>query len=174
MRVETLVALGRLPHRRPFQGHDAADRHAIERAMTAADVAYLRTRTMGQISGGERLRVLLARALAVDARVLLADEPIAALDPLHQLQVMELLRMIASEGRGVIVVLHDLALATRFCDRLILLARGGILVEGAPAHVLTDAHVAEAYGVEVVRGERDGVPFLLPWKPSAKSEGDVP
>jgi iron complex transport system ATP-binding protein len=64
MRVETLVALGRLPHRRPFQGHDAADRHAIERAMTAADVAYLRTRTMGQISGGERLRVLLARALA--------------------------------------------------------------------------------------------------------------
>ena len=174
MRVETLVALGRLPHRRPFQGHDAADRHAIERAMTAADVAYLRTRTMGQISGGERLRVLLARALAVDARVLLADEPIAALDPLHQLQVMELLRMIASEGRGVIVVLHDLALATRFCDRLILLARGGILVEGAPARVLTDAHVAEAYGVEVVRGERDGVPFLLPWKPSAQSEGDVP
>jgi iron complex transport system ATP-binding protein len=134
MRVETLVALGRLPHRRPFQGHDAADRHAIERAMTAADVAYLRTRTMGQISGGERLRVLLARALAVDARVL----------------------------------------ATRFCDRLILLARGGILVEGAPAQVLTDAHVAEAYGVEVVRGERDGVPFLLPWKPSAQSEGDVP
>ena len=171
MRVETLVALGRLPHRRPFQGHDAADRHAIERAMTAADVAYLRTRTMGQISGGERLRVLLARALAVDARVLLADEPIAALDPLHQLQVMELLRMIASEGRGVIVVLHDLALATRFCDRLILLARGGILVEGAPAHVLTDAHVAEAYGVEVVRGERDGVPFLLPWKPSAQIRG---
>ena len=119
-------------------------------------------------------RVLLARALAVDARVLLADEPIAALDPLHQLQVMELLRTIASEGRGVIVVLHDLALATRFCDRLILLARGGILVEGAPARVLTDAHVAQAYGVEVVRGERDGVPFLLPWKPSATSEGEEP
>jgi iron complex transport system ATP-binding protein len=173
MRVETLVALGRLPHRRPFQGLDAADRHAIEQAMTAADIGSLRARTMGQVSGGERMRVLLARALAVDARVLLADEPIAALDPLHQLQVMALLRTIASEGRGVIVVLHDLALATRFCDRLILLARGGILVEGAPARVLTDAHVAEAYGVEVVRGERDGVPFLLPWKPSAKSEGEV-
>jgi len=71
-------------------------------------------------------------------------------------------------------VLHDLALATRFCDRLILLARGGILVEGAPAYVLTDAHVAEAYGVEVVRGEHDGVPFLLPWKPSAQPQGDVP
>jgi iron complex transport system ATP-binding protein len=83
-----------------------------------------------------------------------------------------LLRAIAGAGRGVIVVLHDLALAMRFCDRLVLLARGGILVEGSPAQVLTDAHLARAYGVEVVRGERDGVPFLLPWKPSAKSEGN--
>src|SRR4029079_6035447 len=74
MRVETLVALGRLPHRRPFQGLDAADPHAITSAMSAGAVLYLRTRTMGQISGGERLRVLLARALAVDAQVLLADE----------------------------------------------------------------------------------------------------
>src|SRR5712691_11319004 len=106
------------------------------------------------------------RALAVDAPMLLADEPIAALDPLHQLQVMELLRTTARHGRGVIVVLHDLALAARFCDRLILLAQGGILVEGAPARVLTDAHLARAYGVEVVRGERDGIAFLLPWKPS--------
>lgn len=172
MRVETLVALGRLPHRRPFQGLDAADRLAIERAMTAADVTGLRTRTMGQVSGGERMRVLLARALAVDAPVLLADEPIAALDPLHQLQVMELLRAIAGKGRSVIVVLHDLALAMRFCDRLVLLACGGILAEGSPAQVLTDAHVAQAYGVEVVRGERDGVPFVLPWTPT--SQGRAP
>jgi iron complex transport system ATP-binding protein len=172
MRVETLVALGRLPHRRPLQGLDAADRDAIEQAMTAADVASLRKRTMAQVSGGERMRVLLARALAVDARVLLADEPIAALDPLHQLQVMELLRAIAGKGRSVIVVLHDLALAMRFCDRLVLLACGGILAEGSPAQVLTDAHVARAYGVEVVRGERDGVPFVLPW--TAISEGSAP
>jgi iron complex transport system ATP-binding protein len=157
MRVEALVALGRLPHRQP---------------MAAADILPLRGRTMARISSGERMRVLLARALAVDARVMLADEPIAALDPLHQLQVMELLRAISGEGRGVIVVLHDLALATRFCDRLVLLARGGILAEGSPAQVLTDLHLARAYGVEVVRGERDGVPFLLPWKPSAKSEGN--
>ena len=130
MRVEALVALGRLPHRRPFQGLDAADRDAIEQAMIAADVVALRGRTMGQVSGGERMRILLARALAVDAPMLLADEPIAALDPLHQLQVMELLRTTARNGRGVIVVLHDLALAARFCDRLVLLAQGGILVEG--------------------------------------------
>jgi iron complex transport system ATP-binding protein len=171
MRVETLVGLGRLPHRRPFQGLTAADHAALEQALIAADVVPFRKRTMAQVSGGERMRILLARALAVDGEMLLADEPIAALDPLHALQVMELLRATAHKGRGVVVVLHDLALAARFCDRLILLAHGGVLVEGPPTRVLTDAHLARAYGVEVVRGEHDGVPFLLPWKPSA---GDPP
>jgi iron complex transport system ATP-binding protein len=174
MRVESVVALGRLPHRRAFQGLDAADRTAIERAMTAADIVSLRRRTMEQVSGGERVRILLARALAVDASILLADEPIAALDPLHQLQVMDLLQTTAHAGRGVVVVLHDLALAARFCDRLILLAHGRILAEGPPAQVLSDSHLAQAYGVEVVRGEHDGVPFLLPWKPSRTSEGELP
>src|SRR5262249_55751347 len=163
MRVESVVALGRLPHRRPMQGLDAADRAAIERAMVACDVVPFRARTMSEVSGGERLRILLARALAVEADILLADEPIAALDPLHQLQVMELLRMTARQGRGVVVVLHDLALAARFCDRLVLLAGGGVVGEGEPSVVLCDEHIATAYGVEVVRGERDGVPFVLPW-----------
>jgi iron complex transport system ATP-binding protein len=131
--------------------------------MVECDVIPFRSRTMSEVSGGERLRILLARALAVEADILLADEPIAALDPLHQLQVMELLRMTARQGRGVVVVLHDLALAARFCDRLVLLAGGGVLAEGPPSMVLCDKHIATAYGVEVVRGERDGVPFVLPW-----------
>jgi len=169
MRVETLVALGRLPHRRPFRGHDAADRDAIERAMAAADVVEFRGRTLSEVSGGERMRILLARALAVEAAMLLADEPIAALDPLHQLQVMTLLRATAHAGRGVTVVLHDLALAARFCDRLVLLAGGGILAEGAPMAVLTDNNIVQAYGVDVARGEYDGVPFLLPWRQSETS-----
>jgi iron complex transport system ATP-binding protein len=105
--------------------------------------------------------------------MLLADEPIAALDPLHQLQVMTLLRATAHAGRGVIVVLHDLALAARFCDRLVLLANGGILAEGAPSQVLTDTNVAQAYGIEVARGERDGVPYLLPWRQSGKETTQV-
>src|SRR5256885_6892153 len=146
MRVETLIALGRLPHRRPFQGLDRADRDAIERAMVAADVIPFRLRTMSEVSGGERMRILLARALAVEAAMLLADEPIAALDPLHQLQVMELLHGITRD-RGVLVVLHDLLLAARFCDRLVLLAHGGVLMDGPPGKVLTDANIAEAYGV---------------------------
>jgi iron complex transport system ATP-binding protein len=167
MPVESVVALGRLPHRKSFQSPDAADRAAIEHALVAADIVPLRSRTMGQVSGGERMRVLLARALAVEAPMLLADEPIAALDPLHQLQVMTLLRASTQQGRGVIVVLHDLALAARFCDRLILLARGGILVQGVPDQVLTDDRLREAYGVEVIRGEREGVPYVLPWTPAA-------
>jgi iron complex transport system ATP-binding protein len=167
MRVETLVGLGRFPHRRPMQGLSSGDRTAIERAMVACDVIAFRDRTMSEVSGGERLRILLARALAVEAEMLLADEPIAALDPLHQLQVMELLSRTAREGRGVVVVLHDLALAARYCDRLVLLARGGILAEGKPSDVLTDAHIAMAYGVDVVRGQKDGVPYLLAWLPTA-------
>lgn len=166
MRVEALVALGRLPHRRSFQKSAAADRGAIERAMLAADIVGLRDRTMSQISGGERMRVLLARALAVEAPMLLADEPVAALDPLHQLQVMDLLRKKAAAGGGVVVVLHDLALAARFCDRLVLLEGGRVLAAGDPAAVLTDANLAAAFGVEVVRGEHDGATFVLPWSPS--------
>jgi iron complex transport system ATP-binding protein len=166
MRVEALVALGRLPHRRHFQRSAAADGTAIERAMLAADIVSLRERTMNQLSGGERMRVLLARALAVEAPMLLADEPVAALDPLHQLQVMDLLRQKAVSGGGVVVVLHDLSLAARFCDRLVLLCGGKVLARGGPATVLTDSNVAAAFGVDVVRGERDGAVFVLPWSPS--------
>jgi iron complex transport system ATP-binding protein len=170
MRVEVLVGLGRLPHRRSFRGPSAADRAAIERAVAAAEIIPLRHRTVAQLSGGERMRVLLARALAVEADMLLADEPTAALDPLHQLHVMELLRETTRQGRGVIVVLHDLSLAVRFCDHLVLLARGGVLAQGRPAEVLSYPHLAEAYGVEVVRGERDGIPYLIPWSARRSSE----
>ena len=172
MRVEALVALGRLPHRRGFQRSAEADRAAIERALAAADIEPLRERTMNQISGGERMRVLLARALAVEAPMLLADEPVAALDPLHQLQVMDLLRTRVAAGGGVVVVLHDLALAARFCDRLVLLRSGRVLASGDPGAVLSDANIAAAFGVDVVRGERDGTGYVLPWSPSKGMSAD--
>jgi iron complex transport system ATP-binding protein len=171
MRADSVVELGRLPHHDALGGTDARDRDAVERALVAADIVHLRARTMSQVSGGERMRILLARALAVDGDVLLADEPTTALDPLHRLQLMELLRTTVQEGRGVVVVLHDLALAMRFCDRLVLLTDGRVLDEGPPGRVLTDQHLARAYGVDVVRGERDGVPFVLPWRPVSKEAG---
>jgi iron complex transport system ATP-binding protein len=172
MRVDALVALGRLPHRKPLRGQDGSDRAAIEQALISADIVSLRHRTMAHLSGGERMRVLLARALAVQAPLLLADEPVAALDPLHQLKVMELLRSTARNGAGIVVVLHDLSLAARFCDRLILIARGGIIAQGKPQDVLSRQHLSIAYGVDVVCGESSGIPYFLPLKATTPA-GDI-
>lgn len=111
MTVEKLVALGRLPHRGSWERPSGDDHGAVSRAMRATDIVGFRNRTLATLSGGERMRVMLARALAVEAPVLLANEPVAALDPYHQLQVMSVLRETARQGKAVIAVLHDLTLA---------------------------------------------------------------
>ncbi len=176
MRAEALVGLGRLPHRQPFAGENEADRAAITRAMTAADATAFADRTVETLSGGERMRVLLARALAVEAPILLADEPLAALDPLHQLEVMELLHRTAAGGTGVAVILHDLTLAARFCDRLILLDRGKLIADGSPGTVLSDANLGAVFGITAARGSEAGAPYLLPWRrlTSDQSRHDSP
>lgn len=162
--VEAVVGLGRLPHRPPFGGEGDADRAAVANAMARCDVAALAGRPLGTLSGGERRRALLAHALAVEAAYLLADELLAGLDPGHQLETLQLLRTVAAGGAGVAVVLHDLSLAARFCDRLLLVHRGLRIADGAPDEVLHDAVLAEVFGVAVLRGQRDGTPFLLPWR----------
>jgi len=162
--VEAVVGLGRLPHRRPFAGPSKADMTAIAAALYHCDVAGFRERTMGTLSGGEQRRALLARALAVEAPYLLADEPLAGLDPLHQLGVIELLRRTARRGAGVVVVLHDLTLAARFCDRLVLLGAGRLIAEGPPASVLDDERLAAVFGVAAVRSHHEGESLLLPWR----------
>lgn len=146
--VERLVGLGRLPHLGPMSRISATDSTAIERAMTRADVLGLRARPATELSGGERARVLLARALAVEAPVLIADEPLASLDPGHQIDVMELLAAEAKAGSLVIAVLHDLALAARYCDRLLMLEEGDIVADGGPAEVLTEGNLRKVYGIE--------------------------
>lgn len=165
MRAEAVVGLGRLPHRRPFAGMSDADHAAIDRAMAATDTTAFRDRTLDTLSGGERMRVLLARALAVEAEMLLADEPLAGLDPRHQLEAMALLRQACLAGTGVVVVLHDLTLAGRFCDQLVLLHDGRILANGTPDEVLGDDQLGLAFGIDVTRGSRDGENFVLPWQP---------
>jgi iron complex transport system ATP-binding protein len=99
----------------------------------------------------------------VEAPLLLADEPIAALDPYHQLHVMEILRGLADAGTGVLAVVHDLAIAARFMDRLILMDRGAVARDGAPADILTPELIAAVYGVDILSGERDGAGWVLPW-----------
>ena len=157
--VERLVALGRLPHLAPFSRIGAADEAAIERAMALADVGPLRHRIATELSGGERARALIARALAVEAPALIADEPLAALDPGHQIEVMALLRRQAEQGALVIAVLHELTMAARHCDRLLLIDGGRLVADGAPADVLTQARLAEVYGIRAWMGEGLIVPL---------------
>jgi iron complex transport system ATP-binding protein len=114
------------------------------------------------LSGGERARTLLARALAVEAPALIADEPLAALDPAHQLDVMALLAEEASQGRLVVAVLHDLAMAARFCQRLLLLSQGRLIADGPPEAVLTAERLAGAYGVRAWNGEAEGHRLVVP------------
>ena len=161
--VERVVALGRLPHLAPFRSPRAEDAARIGAAMEATDTADLAPRSIMDVSGGERARVLLARVLAGDPRVVLADEPVAGLDPYHQLEVMALFRRQAAEGRAVIMVMHDLTLSGRFCDRLVLLDEGRVAASGTPAEVLTDAVAARVYRVAMLAGDHAGERFMVPW-----------
>ena len=110
------------------------------------------------------MRALLARALAVEAPWLLVDEPVTALDPAHQLDAMALLRGVSRDGTGVVAVLHDLTLAARFCDRIVVLAGGRLVADGTPEGALTDVILTEAFGVRAERGWAcDGTRYILPW-----------
>jgi len=164
--VRQVVALGRLPHRGGWGGGTggADDMRAVAGAMERLDVTELAGRPVNRLSGGEKMRVMLARALAVEPLVLLADEPVDGLDPYHQLHVMELLRQLAGEGRGVLVVLHELSLAERFCDRLVLLHAGRVLASGRPADVLTPSLCACAYGIETAVLSDGDRRALVPWR----------
>lgn len=160
--VATLVELGRLPHRGRW-GLTAADRAAVERALAATAMTALSARGAACLSGGERSRAQLARVLAGEPAWLLADEPLASLDPAHQLDVLARLRSVAMGGRGVILVLHDLHLAARIADDVVLLRSGRVVAAGKREDVLTEALIAEAYGVDVEIGlTPGGQRFILP------------
>lgn len=161
--VERLVSLGRLPYRSPWGGLSDVDRSAIRQALERTDVASLQARTVTTLSGGELARVLMARVLAGDPQIILADEPASGLDPGHRLQVLSSLNELAGDGRLVIAVLHDLTLASRFCDRLILLQDGVLVADGAPDEVLTPETLQRVYGVNAVSVENEGATAVLPW-----------
>ena len=144
--VATLVALGRFPYRGRWGG-TADDAAAVAAAMAATDVTTLAARTVNTLSGGERSRVLLARVLAGTPDWLIADEPLASLDPAHQLDVLDRLRGIAAGGAGVVVVLHDLNQAARVADDVLVLRGGRVIGFGAADAVLVPEVIAATYGV---------------------------
>jgi len=148
--VETVVEMGRHPHRARFGGPSERDREAVVDAMERTGVARFADRSVGEVSGGERQRVLLARAIAQDAPALLLDEPTASLDVNHQVGTLELVADLVADGTTAVAAIHDLDLAARYCDELVMLSDGGVLAAGSPAAVVSEANLADAFDANAV------------------------
>ena len=164
------VLMARYPHLSRFALEGADDRRIARAAMVRTETERFEHRQLDRISGGERQRVLLARALAQQGRVLLLDEPVASLDLRHQLTAMETLRSEVAGGEvAAVVALHDVWLASRYCDRLTLISDGEVVAEGTPAEVFTLQRFREVFGVEaVVEHESDtGMPHVRLMGPTA-------
>ncbi|MET0970319.1 MAG: ABC transporter ATP-binding protein [Tardiphaga sp.] len=162
--VKDVVALGRYPHgatdplRLP-----PVDEAAVQRAMQATDITGFAMRPVNELSGGERSRVALARVLAVEAPIVLADEPTASLDPRYQIDVMTNLRAVADSGVLVILVTHDLGLAARFADTVMVMSNGRLVAHSTPREALSDAIIADVFRISAYRADHQGDTVILPW-----------
>ena len=173
--VRQLVSLGRHPHLAWHGRSGDDDRAAIDSAMDRCGVLEMADRAVSSLSGGERQRAGIALAVAQRPRVMLLDEPIAALDVRHQLEVLSLVRTLCDDdGTTAAVVLHDLNIAARFADRLVAMRTGRVMSDGTPDEVLTEAMVGEVFGVHAsVRTDtRTGRPWCMPIEPVGSGSGD--
>jgi iron complex transport system ATP-binding protein len=164
LQVRDVVALGRYPHGAINPSRLAnMDIDAVQRAMEFTDILSLADRPVTELSGGERSRVALARVLAVEAPVVLADEPTASLDPRYQIDVMANLRGLADNGTLVIVVTHDLSLAARFADTVIVLNGGRLVAHGTPDEALSDKILTDVFRISAYRAGYKDQSVILPW-----------
>lgn len=147
--VEEVVAMGRTPYHGRIGAHDPHGREIAQTALERTGIAHLADRPITAVSGGERQRVLIARALAQDTPALLLDEPTANLDINHQLGSLDLIAELVAGGKTGIAAIHDLELAARYCDRLLLLAEGAVLAIGSPADVLQSTRLRQAFDADV-------------------------
>ncbi len=160
--VETLIALGRIPHLPRGASLRPEDRAAVDAAMTRMGLEEMRRRIVTRLSGGEQARVLIARTLAQETRLLVADEPIAGLDPAHQISTMQTFADLAREGRATLISLHDLGLAARHCTRLLMLSAGRLVADGPPGAVLNPRNMARVFGVSAYYRETGDGPVFQP------------
>lgn len=161
--VRDLVGLGRYPWRGALGRWGAGDRDAVDRAMAAVDIAGFADRLAEELSGGERQRAWIAMLLAQEAPVLMLDEPTSALDLPHQLEILRLFRRLADQdGRKVIAILHDLNLAARHADRLLVLQGGRVAYDGAPGPMMTPARLRGIYGIPVDVLDHPSGPVAVP------------
>jgi len=160
--VETLIALGRNPHRAPGYALTPDDNKAINHAITRMGLESFRNRAANQLSGGEQARVLIARALAQETPLLMADEPAAGLDPASQITLMTLFAEQAAAGHAVLASMHDLGLAARHCTRLLVLHRGQLVADGPPEAVLTADLLAEVFQISAHFAQTPQGPVFQP------------
>ncbi|MEU4560782.1 ABC transporter ATP-binding protein [Actinoplanes sp. NPDC023936] len=163
--VADLVSRGRYPHQGWFRRWTDGDHEAVAGALEATGTADLADRPLQQLSGGQRQRVWVAMALAQDTDLLLLDEPTTFLDINHQVELLRLLRKLNEEsGKTIVAVLHDLNLASRFCDHIIAMADGTIVAEGPPSEVITAELVAKVFGLScvIVTDPVAGTPIVVP------------
>lgn len=162
-RAEEVVMFGRYPWLGPLAPPGPRDREAVATAMARCDVTHLRARRVDTLSGGEWQRVRVARALAQEPRLLVLDEPTAALDLGHEMDLFELVRRLIDEGLGGVVVTHHLNVAARFADEMLLLAGGAVVARGAPAEVLEAERLSTVFGwpIQLTRSP-EGAPQIVP------------
>ena len=154
--VQDVVALGRFAHGASMGALTGEDAMAVTEAIQSCQLRGLATRRADTLSGGELARVHVARAMAARAPLLVADEPVAALDPLHQFQVMRLIRDFVDAGNAAVVVLHEAALAARFAHRLVWMKEGQLIADGPPGETLTRERLAQVYGIDAAVHRIDG------------------
>ncbi|NHK26479.1 ABC transporter ATP-binding protein [Parvularcula flava] len=164
--VRDVVALGRYAHGAAIGRLKACDAEAVNRSLGACDLHPLADRATDTLSGGELARVHLARAFVAEAPLMIADEPVAALDPRHQFQAMNLLRRYVDEGNGALVILHDIALAARFAERLVWMKNGQILADGSVEETLTETRLEEVYGISARIVETEDGPAIIVRSPA--------
>jgi len=164
MTVLEVVLMGRRPYVR-WSVSDT-DLSLVTAMLTRLDIGHLAFRKLTQVSGGERQKVMIARALVQDPSLLLLDEPTSALDVRHQLEVMSMIRNITRERNiGALMAIHDLNLAARFCDTIIVLHQGRVVAVGSPASLLNPALIEQVYGVTAIVKNEGGLPYILPVEP---------